>query len=466
MKRTIMMAAALTLLVAVAATAADIAIPLPYRNSTYNGSYNPTSKVLSCSAANPQGTWNSQVAGNIPSIGDIAASGTAYGPLFIYSQPSSGDYRVDFCMLQWQTGQPLIPGSNTPLQGTIGNGRLVYANFALGTYGAQVNVVAQRGGQRWLYRWDISQGGCKEIASPTPAPPVQSPPPPQPNTISGRVTKWVGGSPTSWPTEQGLRGVKVIIGKNLWLDIGDAFTDYVRSQVGRTGRLIAEVETNADGSFSVAVDPANAPYDIILWKQWWVPSDAPGAAATIPATYSDSLQQNALEAGGKHSQLRYADNVQQSGAGAGAGDAGRTLRLADGKFTCQVPQGFSVGLENSSSFGILGPEKTGIVGIGVPEPVSAAELPEFATEVVNGLAPEFGISDLQVRTEQALQIAPGVPGLMRVASGTLNDKSGGFAFLVFSTQTHSYVLMYAGQAAVYDKYFPRFEALLQSVRFN
>ena len=73
---------------------------------------------------------------------------------------------------------------------------------------------------------------------------------------------------------------------------------------------------------------------------------------------------------------------------------------------------------------------------------------------------------MQIVANQSVQIAPGVPGLMRVATGVLNGKSGHFAFLVFSTQTHSYTLLYAGQDAVYGKHFPSFESLLQTVRFK
>ena len=455
----------LTLLVAVSALAqGNIAIPLTYRGSTYNGSYNPATKQLTCSANNPQGTWNSNVAGNIPGIGDIAAAGTAYGPLFIYTQPQSGAPRVDFCMLQWQTGKALIPGSNTPLRGTIGKGRLLYASFDLGTYGAQVNVVAEEGGKSWLYRWDISQGGCKQIADPATAPPLLSPPV-QPNTISGRVTHWVGGSPTSWPTEQGLRGAKVIIGRGIYLDIQGAFEDYVRRTTGGLGEVVAEVETDAEGKYSVQVPAANAPYDIIAWKQWWVPHTEGGGAATIPAVFNTSLQQNALEAGGKHSKLRYGENVKHVTGGQG-GDGGNIVQLAGGKFSCQVPSGFTIAGSEDGLFMLRGPEKTGIVGIGVPDPVVAAELPDFATGVIDGLVPQIGISNLQIVANQSVQIAPGVPGLMRMATGVLNGKSGHFAFLVFSTQTHSYTLLYAGQDAVYDKHFPSFESLLQTVRFK
>lgn len=456
---------ALTLIVAVSALAqGNIAIPLTYRGSTYNGLYNQTTKQLTCSADNPQGTWNSNVASNVPSIGDIAAAGTAYGPLFIYTQPQSGGPRVDFCMLQWQTGEALIPGSNTPLRGTIGKGKLLYANFDLGPYGAQVNVVAEVGDKRWLYRWDISQGGCKQIADPAIAPPVESPPPPPANTISGRITHWVGGSPTSWPTEQGLRGVKVIIGRGIYLDIVGAFEDYVRPTIDGPGEVVAEVETGADGSYSVEVPAANAPYTVILWKQWWVPilGDDVGG---LPAIYNSSLQKNALEAGGKHSMLRYDPNIKHP-AGGEVGDGGKTIQITGGKFSCQVPEGYTIAGAKDDLFMLSGPEKTGIVGIGVPEPVGAAELPDFATGVIDGLAPEIGISDLHIEANQAVQIAPGVPGLMRVAKGVLNGKPGHFAFLVFSTQTHSYTLLYAGQDAVYEKHFPSFESLLQTVRFR
>ncbi len=37
---------------------------------------------------------------------------------------------------------------------------------------------------------------------------------------------------------------------------------------------------------------------------------------------------------------------------------------------------------------------------------------------------------------------------------------------VFSTQTHSYTLIYAGQDAVYDKHFPSFQSLMQTVRLK
>ncbi len=457
---------ALTLMVAVSALAqGNIAIPLTYRGSTYNGSYNPATKQLTCSADNPQGTWNSNVAGNIPSIGDIAASGTAYGPLFIYTQPQSGGQRVDFCMLQWKTGKALIPGSNTPLRGSIGKGRLLYANFDLGTYGAQVNVVAEAGGKRWLYRWDISQGGCKQIASPTLAPPLPTPPAPQPNTVSGQITHWIGGSPTSWPTEQGLRGAKVIIGRGIRLDIEDAFADYVRRTAGGLGQIVAEVETDVQGRYSVQVPAANAPYDVIAWKQWWVPHTEGGGAATIPAVFNASLQKNALEAGGKHSRLKYGENVKHV-TGGESGDGGKTIQMIGGKFSCQVPSGFTVASSADDVFMLRGPEKTGIVGIGVPEPVVAAELPDFATGVIDSMAPQIGLSNLQVVANESVEIAPGVPGLMRVAKGVLNGKSGHFAFLVFSTQTHSYTLLYAGQDAVYDKHFASFQSLLQTVRFK
>jgi hypothetical protein len=94
--------------------------------------------------------------------------------------------------------------------------------------------------------------------------------------VSGTITTWQKGSTMSAPVEKPLPGATIIIGKDLWLDVGKAGTDTVKGQV------IAKTTTDSAGNFMVNVPPGK--YSMIIWKVKHTPStitiNSPGRAVT------------------------------------------------------------------------------------------------------------------------------------------------------------------------------------------
>lgn len=273
-------------------------------------------------------------------------------------------------------------------------------------------------------------------------------------TISGRITHWQGGAPGVRPTEKPLLGAIVIIGSgNIWLDTQDAFTDYVRD-----GLVVAETRTDADGRYAVAVPGGTPPYKVIVWKQAYVPDTSPPIGA-VPATRDTSLQPNAIQAGGKHSTLRIVSETL-------AGQQGRVMRLGTTDLRFVMPPGYSVdGDANALPLTLVSQNRTMILGHAEVGGVGS-ELGAFADAFMRDIGPAMGAGDLRTVAASNVQIAPGVPGMLRVANATMQGRQARFAFLFFTTADYVYTWLYGAQATDYDRHFGGFTELLQTVEFN
>lgn len=273
-------------------------------------------------------------------------------------------------------------------------------------------------------------------------------------TISGRITQWQGGAPGVRPTEKPLLGAIVIVGSgNIWLDTQDPFTDYVRD-----GLVVAETRTDADGRYSVDVAGGTPPYKVIVWKQAYVPDTSP-PIASIPATRDISLQPNAIQAGGKHSTLRIVSQTL-------ARQQGRAMRLGGSGLYFEMPPGYSVdGDAGSLPLVLTSAHKTIILGHAEPGGVGS-ELGVFADAFMRDIGPAMGAADLQTVASSNVQIAPGVPGMMRVADASMAGRQARFAFLFFTTADYVYTWLYGAQASEYDKHLGEFADLLQTVEFK
>ena len=273
-------------------------------------------------------------------------------------------------------------------------------------------------------------------------------------TISGRITQWQGGAPGVRPTQKPLLGAIVIVGSgSIWLDTQDTFTDYVRD-----GLVVAETRTDANGNYSVDVAGGTPPYRVIVWKQAYVPDTSPAIGA-IPATRDTSLQPNAIQAGGKHSTLRIVSQTL-------AGQKGRAMRLGTTGLSFVMPAGYSVdGDANALPLMLVSPHKTMILGHAEPGGVDS-ELGVFADAFMRDIGPAMGAADLQTVASSNVQIAPGVPGIMRVANATMQGRQARFAFLFFTTADYVYTWLYGAQVSDYDTCFGGFTALLQTVEFK
>ena len=254
--------------------------------------------------------------------------------------------------------------------------------------------------------------------------------------------------------EQALAGAVVVVGTgDIWLDTKDAFTDYIRG-----GTVVAEGRTDGDGSYALEVRGGTPPYRVIVWKEGYVP-DTSSAIATIPATHSISLQRNSIEAGGKHSTLRTVSPTlprQQGG----------TFTLAGGALSFDAPPGFGVHGEVEVNQVVLeGPDETMILGHAERGGVGD-QLGFFADEFMKAIGPGMGADDLVSVAASEMQIAPGMPGIMRVANATVSGEQARFAFLFFTTQDYVYTWVYGARIADYQKHFNSFTSLLQTVRFK
>ena len=95
--------------------------------------------------------------------------------------------------------------------------------------------------------------------------------------VSGKVTEWVGGGPTTSPTEKPLAGVTVVIG-DVNFNTGTAGADTVK------GKPAAKVTTNDKGEWTANV-PAGK-HSIVLWKAGYTPATD---SLTAPGTHSGSI---------------------------------------------------------------------------------------------------------------------------------------------------------------------------------
>lgn len=172
MYRKLAVLAAATFLIGAAFAQPGQPLNLTYGNSTYTATYNPTARTLKCASSNTNAVWNVTVDSGIATRGDIAGVATGGGPIFVYTK---GNF-VRFCMLYWKSGSKQVPMSGEALTGTIGRGRLQKASFYnIGSYGAEVTVVAIDGNTEYTYKWQInSHGNNKETASPTSKPAAQN----------------------------------------------------------------------------------------------------------------------------------------------------------------------------------------------------------------------------------------------------------------------------------------------------
>jgi len=140
-----------------------ITVPLRYKNSTYDLTYNPANKQLICVSDNAGCKWTATVANSIKSTPDFAGQATPAGPIVIYNEGNN----VKYTLLHFRTGKNSVPNSGEPLNGTISSGQLQSATFTVQDYGAKVTVVVINGDKRETFKWDINMYGTSK---PTTAP--------------------------------------------------------------------------------------------------------------------------------------------------------------------------------------------------------------------------------------------------------------------------------------------------------
>jgi hypothetical protein len=113
-------------------------------------------------------------------------------------------------------------------------------------------------------------------------------------TISGQITTWEKVFQGDLPKEKPLTGATVLIGQNLSMT-GSGATDVVK------GRVVAEVQTDGNGRFSVNVPAGN--YSIIVWKAGYVPQT--GTVGAPANNYKASISKDTGPGNtGRHGSLR------------------------------------------------------------------------------------------------------------------------------------------------------------------
>ncbi|MFO7947932.1 MAG: hypothetical protein R6V19_14100 [Armatimonadota bacterium] len=136
--------------------------------------------------------------------------------------------------------------------------------------------------------------------------------------------------------------------------------------------------------------------------------------------------------------------------------------LAGSSLTFKIPAGFMPhGSLQDNPCLLAGPDNTLLL---LQHGSGTVELALFADEFMNGIGPAMGVPDLTVFEDKSVQIAPGVPGLMRVATGTMQTTPAIFAFLMFTTDNAHYVIAYVTSATAYSTHLGSFQELLSSVQ--
>ncbi|MBX7221402.1 MAG: discoidin domain-containing protein [Blastocatellia bacterium] len=81
-------------------------------------------------------------------------------------------------------------------------------------------------------------------------------------------------------------GVTIIVGKNIWLEVGNTGEDKIRSNTGSRGVIVARVRTNQTGQFSIPVRAGT--YEVIFWERGSTPQSetvtVPGPALNVGLT--------------------------------------------------------------------------------------------------------------------------------------------------------------------------------------
>lgn len=136
--------------------------------------------------------------------------------------------------------------------------------------------------------------------------------------------------------------------------------------------------------------------------------------------------------------------------------------LSGSSLTFKIPGGFAPhGSLQDNPCLLAGPDKTLLL---LQHGSGTVDLALFADEFMNGIGPAMGVPDLTVFQDKTVQIAPNVPGLMRVATGTMQTTPAIFAFLMFTTSDSHYVIAYVTTATAYETHLGSFQELLNSVQ--
>ncbi len=137
-------------------------------------------------------------------------------------------------------------------------------------------------------------------------------------------------------------------------------------------------------------------------------------------------------------------------------------KLSGSSLTFKIPGGFAPhGSLQDNPCLLAGPDKTLLL---LQHGPGTVELALFADEFMNAIGPAMGVPDLTVFEDREVPIAPGVPGLMRVATGTMQTTPAIFAFLMFTTDDPHYVIAYVTSAKAYSTHLGSFQELLSSVQ--
>jgi len=142
----------------------------------------------------------------------------------------------------------------------------------------------------------------------------------------------------------------------------------------------------------------------------------------------------------------------------------KRVQVPGSKLSFEEPPWFTSRWDASStSMGIM-PTNSIPMGLMITLGEAGVNLPEFADIVMRDIGPAMGAPDLKMVANQNVSVGGRMPGLLRIANGTMNGKAATFAFVFFEAPGNTVVLVYATRSENYDTYANIFYRFLSSVR--
>lgn len=144
----------------------------------------------------------------------------------------------------------------------------------------------------------------------------------------------------------------------------------------------------------------------------------------------------------------------------------RRVTLPGSKVSYDEPPKFTSRWDaGSSGMGIM-PSNSLPMGMLLTLAEPGVDLPEFARLFMRDIGPAIGATDLKEAASKSLAVGAGMPGLLRIANGTMNGKAATFAFVFVQSPEHTVVATFATRSENYDTYANVFYGLLASLRFQ
>jgi len=139
--------------------------------------------------------------------------------------------------------------------------------------------------------------------------------------------------------------------------------------------------------------------------------------------------------------------------------------LPNAALSFEVPVGFSANWDAGSGCMFVASDNKLPAGIVVHAAAGGVDLSGFADEFMKLIGPAMGVPDMKQVVSDRVSVGA-MPGLLRLARGTLNGKAGTFAFVFAAGPQNTFVLLYGSPNTTYDQYAPIFYRLLGSVRLQ